>query len=176
MKKIKVNRTTKRLVNRIAGAVIPAVALVSFSTPIVSLAAEDAKVYPGTACRALYGNDNQYINFMSGKIMNDSYSRSVRVVCPVVRDNIKNNYGTKSAVVKGYLRNDATSHTNDFRCWLHSRNEFGTSAAYGFGRVTSRGHHRLSINTSLLYTTGYYNVECQLPPRSTISQYHITER
>jgi hypothetical protein len=164
-------------------------ALLSVSHPI--LAQElDVKAYPGTFCQQ---NDPDVAVVMYDErgaiLVVEIGTGSVRVICPVVRDETVGTAGIRRAFVR-YVKGVEGGGVAAFSCTLHSRNHFGGAVASDSKTDTgSRGNKIFSfgaIRSSDQAFPGYYHFVCDIPqvrvledgsltPPSGIISYRVDE-
>jgi len=137
--------------------------------------AEDGKRYPGAGCQPLYDSDSQFLNNLYGKKNNTSSTRGVYVVCPVIKDNYHNGDGTKSARVQGYMYNQATNSSNDFRCWLYSKFISNGGGWTSYASSQNRGFAYMDLDVNSSADPGYYFIQCRIPPSAILSDYSVVE-
>jgi hypothetical protein len=155
-------------------------AAAGFYTPAAVSATYDAKNYPGATCQASSGSQEVSLAHSNSGTYNYS-SSTLRVTCPIVRDNIVNRNGTyKSTTGSGfgvqvYVEN--TGAANALSCILHSNDEWGSSvAALVSVPAPLVGLNVLTLNTGISKPVkGHYVVTCTLPPKSSVRSYQVYE-
>lgn len=151
-------------------------------TPIPISELYDEKVMPGIACEVEVGGHVRDINRRAKFAQNNdrSYlentaSNGRRIVCPIERDNTRNNNGTMSAAVTIYNPPDRGSI-----CVLDSYNEFGelldstsrSTTVAGDGTLTLEpGPSSLDVSTN----NGFYVLRCTVPDDGRIYSYRWAE-
>jgi hypothetical protein len=134
-------------------------------------AGQDSKTMAGSACQ--FTNPLQVVNpsfaFDGGNITNTSAVDAV-VVCPVVRDNIKNTDGT----VAVSMRVRGSSGRGVF-CTLRSRDRFGAFIKDSFALGGINGPQSMTLDVSASTDSGSYDLNCILPKFGKILTYTVTE-
>ena len=125
----------------------------------VALAGDDAKVYPGTYCRAgnLTNSDVSYSR--SGKILNKSTSKRLEVFCPLVRDLSSRDDGLSSVTVFYNNTKPGQKLSCTVATYSPERKRLKTkskSAPKGKGRFT------ISYGGNAP-TNAYYTMYCSIP-------------
>lgn len=139
--------------------------------------AGDSKIYPGAACQPERGARAADLNSLSGFIENKAFTGSMRVTCPIVRDNTTNSNGIAQVTVR--IQNLRGESTIGSRCELRSFNDNGgaldVDTAFVFGQT---GFHTLTlrdVDVSQAHA-GSYVLSCSLAPRFTrLIEYRVNE-
>ena len=148
--------------------------------------AGDEKFYTASYCKPHDGNQAAKFARYSGVIWNYDTKRSLKVDCPVTRDNTTNARGLKRWGVAG--RNSKPG--SHFSCSMESR-EFKT------GRILAKARARLAYSSStrarradvrngpkrsLSRGRSYYVLSCEIPPKnasngsvSFLTSYYVEE-
>jgi hypothetical protein len=152
------------------------ISILAMSTAPAAFAG-DSKIYPGAACQPERGARVSDLNASGSFIENQNRSSSMRVICPIVRDNTTNSNGIAQVTVRiQTLRGESSVGS---RCELRSFDDkggaFETDSASVFGRA---GFHTLTlqdVDVSQAHA-GHYALSCSLSPRFTrLIEYRVNE-
>ena len=152
-------------------------AAVSMATLALPQAAQAGRqIIPGTACNVHY-SDAQFASSIrysiNGRVMNDSSSRKLTVVCPVPRLNQANS-ANWVRVYYDDQNNLGGAENGRVECRLRSNNAYGEgtvdfSAKFGSANGTSSGYFHFTGVTAANAYPNYpyiYTVACELPRKT----------
>ena len=144
------------------------------TTPVEACAgcnwAGDGKIIPGGACdiRLDSPSDSYGVDYRGG-MCNLSFSESLKVSCPVVRDSVNNVNGLNCAEPFFYW----DGFVEEAVCVLYARQFSGNGNFFwtqGTGPAAIHGTSiPLKINNS--YYRGYYHMTCLIPPKAPGAEY-----
>jgi hypothetical protein len=135
--------------------------------------AADNKAYPGSACQR-WGNSSADVAATDGGgVLNASFTSSLTVSCPIVRDNTINTNGTADVWV--YVYRDGSTPDTLTCIFKGTRASDGTDFYSNSRATTQTGDVRLTIPVTSSTTPGAYNLLCILPPRSKVHAYLVPE-
>lgn len=124
----------------------------------------DRKIIPGSACDLRFDSESTSFGVdWRGGVCNLSFSDSLKVSCPVVRDNTDNTDGMHCA--EAYFYRDGGSA--EAECVLYARQSSGAGNYYSTSQTLNVGAGSfigLHINNS--YSRGYYHMTCLIPPKA----------
>ncbi len=148
------------------------------------LQADDKKNYSASSCQRVSGG---VVNYTShGWLYNSSTSSSLKVSCPLVKDNMDN------ALRRGFVMVKDRNSSYAVECWLKSRwVEDGSSGYWGYTMYdnnsdastgNSNNWRKLDFGGAIFNGKGYdtVNYYCSIPPKgssySYIASYSLTEK
>lgn len=134
----------------------------------------DEKVYPGAQCRPYYSFAEGTNNADNVAIWNKNplEGDGLYVVCPIVRDNISNTNGTRSARIAIY---NTRVFRGDVGCTLWSSDRFGQGIDAKAVYAKYKGYEELEVDVNTSVLGGTYALTCYLPPESAILSYRVDE-
>lgn len=131
--------------------------------------ADDVKIYPGANCQPHAGVAADNINTFTDLIRNgDAATRFV--ICPIVRDRVKNTNGVKAARVR--VRSDGV---NTLTCGLDAWSPFGVLTESNSDSTTSATAVNLDLDIDSSTKGGHYVIFCSLPPGTDVFSYRVVE-
>lgn len=137
-------------------------------------AGQDSKVMAGSACQftdpaeIIFEPDISFA-FSDGRIRNIA-DVGVTVVCPVVRDNIKNTNGTLVLTARVVSVNN-----QNVLCTLTSRDRFAKFIRDDFAVGGTNGPQSVTLDVNTSVASGSYELTCLLPPGASVLTYQLTE-
>jgi hypothetical protein len=135
----------------------------------------DEKVYPGSQCRAYYSfaQGNTRSDYIGMWNINGFGEDGVYIVCPIVRDNVSNMNGTRSAKIMVF--NQRGINDEKVSCGLWSNSQNGGTVALKAAYAEYNGDNELNVDVDASASGGIYGLTCFLPPQSGIWSYRIDE-
>lgn len=130
--------------------------------------AADPKVYTGAECVPAFGQQAVDLPKTVGAITNLSADERF-IVCPIVRDNVFNLNGTKSALVNVYTPGATLT------CDLFSMDQFAVVVASRTASTSGAGNQTLNVDVNASASKGMYGISCGLPEGGQVFSYRITE-
>ena len=137
----------------------------------------DAKIYSGTSCRTSLGRAAADLDAYYYGVKNISSTTTVRVMCPIVRDNTQNKNGTWSAPFASgvYVRVHNPVSGLVTRCTLYSLGTYIAPFVSGSASTNAQGDRTLFLDVNSSTAGGQYNLECHLPPQARLYNYWVNE-
>ncbi|MBW4623877.1 MAG: hypothetical protein KME17_31500 [Cyanosarcina radialis HA8281-LM2] len=136
--------------------------------------ASQQKSYPGSTCDAPNGTQAAYLSKTDqGSVLNTSASNTILFLnCSIVRENVNSSQPAPSAYIR--IKNTQNVKTT---CWFEAFDSNGGYHDIKSDNFTGVGTKTIVLNLSKLTRGGDpYQIQCSLPPGSSILQYLIVER
>jgi len=129
----------------------------------------DAKTYPGISCEAqAVAEIDEFLNL--GFDMFNANPGKRNVVCPIVRDNTKNNNGTLGVYVNTFNVANRT-----LECTLYSADRFGLIIESDLNSTSNSGDQTIYLDVNNSVDRGYYAFSCELANGAAIRSYEVRE-
>jgi hypothetical protein len=160
--------------NRIKGIFTLTATLISTVALSTSAYASQQMSYPGSTCDAPNQSQAAYLSKTDqGSVLNTSASNTIFYVnCSVTRDNVNAGDPAPSAYIR--IKNTQNRKTS---CWFEAFDSNGGYYDIKSDSFTGVGTKTIVLNLSKLTRGGDpYQIQCSLPPGSSILQYTIVER
>jgi hypothetical protein len=150
------------------------IVFLSMALAVVLAAASGAHaattVYTGNACQAHLGDRAGELFRSTLDVRVNDGAPGQNVVCPIVRHNTENLDGIERADVRVQ-----SPTTEELRCQMQSRTALGELLQFANVATTSQNVNVLSLKLDVSSIGGTYSLICELPPRSRIVGYSVTE-
>ena len=161
---------------RVKGFILKSTALVIALFPLHISAAEDGKVFPGIMCKPESPSGAKYLYYYTSRILNNSDTEYVEVVCPIIADKLASISGLKD--VNLVYRNERQDYMVFFTTTLRSFNVAGKTyvekSAYN---LVPPGETYISHMGNIGgYGYGFYAIHIDLPPKGSLINYRATEK
>lgn len=148
--------------------------LISSVALSVSAYASEQRSYPGSTCDAPNQSQAEFLRKTDeGSILNTSASATILFLnCSVVREKVSSSLPAPSAYIR--IKNTQNNKTT---CWFEAFDSNGGYHDIKSDSFTGVGTKTIVLNLSKLTRGGDpYQIQCSLPPGSSILQYTIVER
>jgi hypothetical protein len=160
-----------RISSTLAAALVTVATLATTSTA----SASDKKIYPAASCQPATESLGTAYYSTTGAVYNVSATKTLTLVCPVVRDNT----GDEWLAISVVARNPAEANI-----WCTAESRYSTTSLF------KEDHRYLAVNgttwTTLNFTAkpapdnGFYQIICRLPKHVAsyapgIASYSVTE-
>ena len=141
-----------------------------FSTEINPILIQyDAKTSPGIACEAqAVAEIDEFLNL--GFDMFNANPGKRHVVCPIVRDNVKNANGTLGVYVSVHNVANRT-----LECTLFSADRFGLIIDADVNSTSNSGDQTIYLDVDTSVDRGFYGFNCELANGAAIRSYEWRE-
>jgi hypothetical protein len=139
--------------------------------PVSAALANDAKIYPGSACTPVVPGQSYSLAFQS---FTNTASTYQWVFCPVIRDNLDG----KSLLANTYVTvydNDPAGGLGDVYCSLRMVDMTGSAFAltYAYSPTGSTGTAQLTLGPLSTTVASTYYIVCRLPAAAGANQPRI---
>ena len=145
---------------RKAGYLLTAILLGGLS--VTSAQADDSKLYPGSYCKARGSYSIDDMTSGTGAISNTSFSSSVTVNCPIIRDSMASDTGIRR--VRIWFRNNNTEKKINCRVETHHRTGALVKRVVGSTALGARQGSLLIQYGGDAGVDRHYILACTLPP------------
>ncbi len=146
-----------------------AVAIFAMSAANATGQRTDSKVHAGAFCQAIFGPQVRGITTFPAGIRNAS-QQALAITCPILRDNVLNTNGTSNVRVR--VNNPQGQR---FSCTLYSIDRLFNSTANNSASTTTPGKQELNLDVDTSQATGYYTMDCAVPPGGFVYNYVVQE-